>query len=120
MPCVFLFLFRPQADRPTFAARPMDHAKVAAAAGDFMIRAGLSRDPIVVDDGGDGRRLVSCSGDTYTVVSSWYPLMEDCFTEADADGDGIPEYYSNELINSQSTGGVILASQPSGALEVHT
>ena len=97
----------------------MNHTQVAAAAGDFMSRAGLSRDPIVAKDDGNARRLVSCSDVTYTVVSSWYPLMEDCFTELDNDGDGIPEYYSTEYVSSGGTGGVIVASQPSGAPEVH-
>lgn len=97
--------------------RPPNNTKATAAAGDFMSRAGLRRDSTVADDGGNSRRLVSCPGDTYTVVSSWYPLMEDCLTEYDADGDGIPEYYSNEYV-SESTGGLILAYQPSGALEV--
>jgi len=95
----------------------MNHAKVAAAFGDFMSRAGLSRGQIAAKDGGNSRRLFSCSGDTYNVVSSWYPDMEDCYTEFDGDGDGIPEYYSNEYW-AGGTGGVILASQPAGASQV--
>ncbi len=97
----------------------MNDSKVAAAAGNFMGRASLSRDPIVANDGGNSRRLVSCSGDTYTVESSWFSLMEDCYVEYDGDGDGIPEYYSSEYLSTDGlTGGVILAAQPSGASQV--
>lgn len=86
-----------------------------------MSKAGFSQDPIVANDRGNSRRLVSCSGTTSDVVSSLYPLMEDCYTAFDGDGDGLPEYYSSEYIAEDgATGGVILASQPAGAPEVPT
>lgn len=97
----------------------MTDAKVTAAVSDFTGRAGLSWDPIVAQDCGHGRKLFSCSGYTYNVESSWYPLMEDCYTEYAIDGEVLPNYYSNEyVLTDGGSGGVIIPAQPAGSSQV--